>query len=185
MSIFDYPVNAIDGSPLDWSRFKNQVLLIVNTASKCGYSRQFAGLQQLYAGYQEQGFTVIGFPCNQFNGKEPGAPDEIHTYCQKNFGVSFPLSEKIKVRDSSAHPLFRYLTETAPFQGFDRSTQSGEWMHHFLQDQYPDILEGSGIKWNFTKFLIDRSGQVVRRYEPTIEPAAIEDDLRQLLAQPY
>ncbi|MBD3921153.1 glutathione peroxidase [Paenibacillus sp. PR3] len=183
MSVYDYPINTIDGTSLDWSRFKNQVLLIVNTASKCGYSRQFAGLQQLYVDYREQGFTVLGFPCNQFNSKEPGDHNEINAYCEQNFGVTFPLSEKIEVRGSSAHPLFQYLTETAPFQGFDLGTQGGEWMNHFLQEKYPDILEGCGIKWNFTKFLIDRSGQVFRRYEPTIEPAEIEADLQRLLAQ--
>lgn len=182
MSIYDYPINTIDGTPFDWSHFRNQVLLIVNTASKCGYSRQFAGLQQLHANYQKQGFTVIGFPCNQFNAKEPGDHDEIHTYCEQNFGVTFPLSEKIEVRGPSAHPLFQYLTETAPFQGFDLQTENGAWMHHFLQEKYPDILPGNGIKWNFTKFLIDRDGQVIRRYEPTTEPAEIEAHLVKLLS---
>ncbi|PWV98007.1 glutathione peroxidase [Paenibacillus cellulosilyticus] len=182
MSIYDYPINTIEGSPFDWSRFRNQVLLIVNTASKCGYSRQFAGLQQLYVDYKEQGFAVLGFPCNQFNAKEPGDHAEIQAYCDRNFGVTFPLSEKIEVRGPSAHPLFQYLTETAPFQGFDLHSESGAWMDHFLQEKYPDILEGDGIKWNFTKFLVDRSGQVINRYEPTVEPANIEADLARLLS---
>lgn len=181
MSIYDHQVNAINGKPVELSIYRGKVLLIVNTASRCGYSRQFADLQKLYESHHEQGFEILGFPCNQFNGKEPGSNSEVHEYCESNFGVRFPLFEKVEVRGPSAHPLFQYLTQQAPFQGYDTQTLDGQWMQEFLLEKYPDIYAGDGIKWNFSKFLIDRNGYVYGRYETATEPLGIEPDIESLL----
>ncbi|GAB6989901.1 glutathione peroxidase [Paenibacillus pini] len=181
MSIYDLQVNTINGKLVELSIYRGKVLLIVNTASRCGYSRQFTGLQKLYESHHEQGFEILGFPCNQFNEKEPGSNLNVQEYCESNFRVTFPLFEKMEVRGSSAHPLFQYLTQQAPFQGFDTQTSGGLWMQNFLQEKYPDIYSGNGIKWNFSKFLIDRDGEVYGRYETTTEPIDIESCIKSLL----
>ncbi|UUZ97298.1 glutathione peroxidase [Paenibacillus sp. P25] len=169
------------GKPAELSDYRGKVLLIVNTASRCSYSRQFAGLQQLYDKYGRQGLEILGFPCNQFNGKEPGSSEEVQAYCEGQFGVTFPLFEKIEVIGASAHPLFVYLTELAPFRGFDNGTAEGQWMQDFLKEKYPQIYDGDGVKWNFTKFLIGRDGQVKDRFETTIEPKDMEPAILSLL----
>lgn len=181
MSIYDFQVNAINGSPIELSIYSGKVLLIVNTASRCGYARQFAGLQKLYDCYHEQGFEILGFPCNQFNEKEPGSSLEVREYCERNFGVTFPLFEKIEVRGQNTHPLFQFLTAQAPFQGFDAQTPDGQKMQSFLQQKYPDLYAGDGVKWNFTKFLIDRYGLLCGRYETTTEPLELEPSIKSLL----
>ncbi|TJY42565.1 glutathione peroxidase [Cohnella pontilimi] len=181
MSIYDFQVNSISGKPVELSIYRGKVLLIVNTASRCSYSRQFTDLQKLYESHHEQEFEILGFPCNQFNEKEPGGNSEVHDYCVSNFGVKFPLFEKVEVRGSAAHPLFQYLTQQAPFQGFNTQTSDGQWMQNFLQEKYPDIYVGDGIKWNFSKFLIDRNGHVFDRYETTTEPFDIESVIESLL----
>ena len=180
MSVYDVQVHTVDGSPVELSAYQGKVLLIVNTASRCSYSRQFAGLQELYEQYHDKGLEILGFPCNQFNGKEPDPGLAVQEYCKNQFGVTFPLFEKVDVRGPSAHALFSYLTEQAPFQGFDRS-ENGQWMRNFLQEKYPDIYAGDGIKWNFTKFVIDRSGRVCGRFETNVEPGEIEPLLATLL----
>ena len=181
MSIYDYQANAINGSPIELSIYRGKVLLIVNTASRCSYSRQFAGLQKLYESHKERGFEILGFPCNQFNEKEPGSNSEVREYCENQFGVTFPLFEKIEVRGQKTHPLFQFLTEQAPFQGFNTETSDGQKMQTFLQTNYPDLYAGDGVKWNFTKFLIDRNGQMYGRYETTTEPFEIEPMIKSLL----
>ncbi|SEC76244.1 glutathione peroxidase [Paenibacillus sp. GP183] len=181
MSIYDFQVTSINGKPVELSAYQGKVLLIINTASRCSYSRQFAGLQKLYESHHEQGFEILGFPCNQFNEKEPGSNSEVQEYCEINFGVTFPLFEKIEVRGPSAHPLFQYLMQQAPFQGFDTQTLDGQRMHDFLQEKYPEIYAGDGIKWNFSKFLIDRDGHVKARFETTTEPLDIEPAIESLL----
>ncbi|QAY66949.1 glutathione peroxidase [Paenibacillus protaetiae] len=180
MSIYDFRVNRINGTPIDLSVYQGNVLLIVNTASRCSYSRQFVGLQQLYERYP--GLEILAFPCNQFNDKEPGTSSGIHSYCESSFGITFPLFEKIEVRGQNAHPLFNYLTEKAPFQGFNVQTPDGEKMQKFLQEKYPELLAGHGVKWNFTKFLIDRNGELYGRYETTTEPWEIESATQNLLS---
>lgn len=181
MSIYDFQVTKISGKTIDLSIYLGKVLLIVNTASKCSYSRQFADLQKLYDNHREQGFEILGFPCNQFNEKEPGNNSEVQEYCEGHFGVTFPLFEKVEVRGQNPHPLFEFLTKQAPFQGFDTQTVNGKWMQNFLQEKYPDLYAGHGIKWNFTKFLIDRNGQVQDRYETTTEPFEIQSAIEALL----
>ncbi|MBN8441727.1 MAG: glutathione peroxidase [Thauera sp.] len=158
-SVFDFDTSALDGAPMPLSAFRGKVLLVVNTASQCGFTPQYAGLETLQQRFAAQGFSVIGFPCNQFGAQEPGSATEIGAFCARNYGVTFPLSEKIEVNGPGAHPLYRFLTRAAP-----------------------GVLGTEAIKWNFTKFLVDRAGQVVKRYAPTTTPESIAADIEQVLA---
>ncbi|MGP1385585.1 MAG: glutathione peroxidase [Thainema sp.] len=157
-SIYDTSATRIDGTSVPLSTYKDKVLLIVNTASQCGFTPQYKGLQALYEQYAEQGLVILGFPCNQFGKQEPGNADQIQSFCETNFGVTFPLFQKIEVNGNNAHPLYQYLTKAAP-----------------------GIFGTQGIKWNFTKFLVDRSGKVVKRYPPTAKPEEIAKDIQPLL----
>jgi len=159
MNVFDYSATALDGTPLDLSRYRGKVLLIVNTASACGFTPQYKGLEAVYRQFQARGAEVLGFPCNQFGRQERGSEAEIGAFCEKNFGVSFPLFAKIDVNGAEAHPLFRYLKHAAP-----------------------GVLGTERIKWNFTKFLVNRDGDVVKRYAPQTKPEAIAADIEKLLA---
>jgi glutathione peroxidase len=147
-----------DGRPASLEEFRGQVLLIVNTASRCGYTPQYAGLEQLYRTYKERGFAVLGFPCNQFGGQEPGTAAEIGSFCERNYGVSFPLFQKIEVNGPNAHPLYQ-----------------------FLKKAKPGIFGTERIKWNFTKFLVDRRGSVVCRLAPATQPKALAAAVEGLL----
>ncbi|MDC3417068.1 glutathione peroxidase [Aquibacillus salsiterrae] len=157
MSVYDYTVMTNSDEEKSLADFHGNVLLIVNTASKCGFTPQYEGLQMLYDTYKDHGFTVLGFPSNQFMNQEPGSGADIEQFCKTNYGVSFPIFRKIDVKGKNIHPLFQYLINQAP---------------GFLFNQ---------VKWNFTKFLIDRNGQVVKRYAPNIEPLAIETAIQELL----
>ncbi len=154
----DFEVNAIDGTPLDLQTMRGQVVLIVNTASACGFTPQFAGLQKLHDTCAQRGLSIIGFPCNQFGGQDPADNLQIHAYCQRNYGVTFVMAEKIDVNGPQAHPLFKWLKKEAP-----------------------GLLGSESVKWNFTKFLIDREGRVVRRYAPNDDPARLLPDIEALL----
>ena len=154
----DFSATAIDGQEIDLSSYDGKVVLVVNTASKCGLTPQFEGLQQLHEQYGEQGFTVLGFPCDQFANQEPGSEDEIAEFCQRNYGVSFQMFSKIDVNGDDAHPLFKWL----------REQKSG--------------LMGNKIKWNFSKFLIGRDGDVIDRYAPTTAPEKLSEDIEKALA---
>ena len=158
MSIYDYSATNISGAQVDLSDYQNKVLLIVNTASKCGFTPQFEGLEALHQSLVSQGLVVLGFPCNQFGGQDPADNGEIEQFCQLNYGVSFPMFAKIAVNGSDAHPLYQYLKNEAK-----------------------GVLGSSNIKWNFTKFLVNRQGEVVRRYAPTDKPAALAKDIQKLL----
>lgn len=159
MSVYDFEAKAITGEAKSLSDFRGDVLLIVNTASGCGFTPQYAGLEMLYKTYGDQGFSVLGFPCNQFGGQEPADEAAIETFCKTQFDVSFPMFGKVDVNGDKAHPLFQYLKkEKAGFMG-------------------------SGlIKWNFTKFLVGRDGEPLKRYAPTVKPEDIEDDIKRALA---
>jgi glutathione peroxidase len=157
-SINDFTATDIQGNEVPLSRYQGRVLLIVNTASACGFTPQYAGLQALHAQYADQGLTVLGFPCNQFGHQEPGSADEIATFCESNFGVQFPLMEKIEVNGAGAHPLYRWL-----------------------EAQAPGLLGSKAIKWNFTKFLVGRDGQVLQRYAPQDAPAKLAKDIEAAL----
>ena len=157
-TVADFTVTTNRGEELDLSEKKGKVLLVVNTASKCGFTPQYDGLEKVYQQYQDQGFEVLGFPCNQFGGQEPGNAEEIEEFCKVNFGVTFPLMQKIDVNGPDASPLF-------------------DWM----KGEAKGLMGSSGIKWNFTKFLIDREGNVVKRYGPTDAPERITKDIEKLL----
>lgn len=181
MSVYDYKVIGIDGEEISLEKYKGKVLIISNTASKCGFTPQYADLEKLYNKYNEKGLEILGFPCNQFAGQEPGNNKEVKNFCQLNYGVSFPLFEKIDVRGSSAHPLFKYLSEEIPFKGLNLKHPGGQILYNFLKEQFPEYLIGNSIKWNFTKFLIDREGNVVGRFEPTTEPLDMVSEIEKLL----
>ncbi len=181
MTIYDFKLRSIDGKEVSMTNYQGKVLLIVNTASKCGFTPQYEELQSLYQTYQQQGLEILGFPSNQFAAQEPGSNSEVQNFCQINYGVTFSLFEKTDVRGENAHPLFKYLTEKAPFKGFDLNHPNGEKLQNVLQERFPDFLKGNDIKWNFTKFLIDRDGKVAGRYEPTTAPLAIKEDIEKLL----
>lgn len=181
MTQLDFPITTITGEKKNLNDYIGKVLLIVNTASNCGFTKQYANLQKLYDTYNDRGFEILGFPCNQFAEQEPGDNNEIQNFCQLNFGVNFPLFEKIKVRGEDAHPLFKFLSEKIPFKGFDLNNSSAKFLSDFLIQNFPEYLEGNSIKWNFTKFLIDREGNVIDRFESPIEPLEISSHIEKLL----
>ncbi|MNB81373.1 Hydroperoxy fatty acid reductase gpx1 [compost metagenome] len=158
MSIYDYQANTLRGNEETLSKYEGKVLLIVNTASKCGFTPQYKGLQEVYDKFKDRGFEVLGFPSNQFASQEPGNSDEIEEFCQLNYGVTFPMYEKIDVNGDNAHPLFKHLTKEAP-----------------------GALGSKRVKWNFTKFLVDREGRVLKRFAPTTTPESLQDEIQALL----
>ncbi|MPM86601.1 Hydroperoxy fatty acid reductase gpx1 [bioreactor metagenome] len=180
MKIYDFKVNNIYGEEVSLEEYKGKVLLIVNTASKCGFTPQYGDLQKLYDQYKDKGVEILGFPCNQFAEQEPGNNSEVQSFCQLNYGVSFPLFDKVNVRGKDAHPMFKYLSESVAFKGFDLTHPSGKILNSFLQESFPEYLIGNSIKWNFTKFLIDRKGNIVERFEPTTEPMDIKPHIEAL-----
>ncbi|NNG81740.1 MULTISPECIES: glutathione peroxidase [Acinetobacter Taxon 24D] len=158
-NIYQFEAELLDGKNKSFADYEGKVLLIVNTASKCGFTPQFAGLEKLYEKYKDQGLEVLGFPCNQFGGQDPGSNEQIGAYCQKNYGVTFPMFSKVDVKGPEAHILFRYLTNNSK-----------------------GIL-GNGIKWNFTKFLIGKDGKVLNRFAPTTKPEDMESEVEAALAK--
>ncbi|MCQ6274961.1 glutathione peroxidase [Bacillus sp. V3B] len=180
MSVHSFQVNVSHGEEVGLDTFKGKVMLIVNTASKCGLTPQYEGLEKLYETYKEKGFTVLGFPCNQFGGQEPGTDEEISYFCSLNYDVKFPIFQKIEVNGENAHPLYQYLREQAPEE--EKLDENGTLYKH-LRANAPKLLEGSTIKWNFTKFLIDQDGNVVKRFSPTTTPEEIEGDIEKILAK--
>ncbi len=158
-SVWDFQAISIDGKPADLASQRGKVLLIVNTASACGFTPQFAGLEQLWESYRDRGLVVIGFPSNQFGAQDPGSNDEIASFCQVNYGVSFPMMAKVDVNGADAHPLWKWL-----------------------KGEKPGLLGTEAIKWNFTKFLVGRDGKVIKRYAPNDTPQAMRADIEKALA---
>lgn len=181
MTNLDFSITTITGEKKNLSDYAGKVLLIVNVASKCGFTKQYEGLQKLYKTYKDKGLEILGFPCNQFAEQEPGDSDEIQQFCKLNYGVSFPLFEKINVRGEDAHPLYKFLSEKIPFKGFDLNNPDAKFLSDFLKANFPEYLEGNSIKWNFTKFLIDRQGNIIERFESPIEPLEISTNIEKLL----
>ncbi len=181
MSVHSYTVRTIDGADVSLSQYQGKVLLIVNTASRCGFTPQYEGLEALYRRYKDQGFVVLGFPCNQFAGQEPGDAEEIKTFCSVNYNVTFPLFDKVNVRGEDAHPLFHYLTAKKPFRGFDPAHPITDKLNEVLKQEFPEYLGDDSIKWNFTKFLINREGGVIARFEPTTTPEALTEAVEKAL----
>jgi len=157
-SIYQFDVNDINGNQVSLSEYQGKTLLIVNTASKCGFTPQYTGLESLYEKYKDKGLVILGFPCNQFGKQEPGSNEEIASFCDLTFKVSFPMFGKVDVNGDSAEPLY-----------------------DFLKSQAPGILGSKGIKWNFTKFLVNKDGQVVKRFAPKDKPEAIENEIASIL----
>lgn len=157
MSIYDYSAENIDGEMVSMDEYKGKVMLIVNTASKCGFTPQYTGLEKLYDDFKNQDFVVLGFPSNQFKEQEPGTDDDIKNFCEVNYGVTFPLFSKVDVNGQEAHDLFK-----------------------FIRKETKGIL-GDSVKWNFTKFLVDRNGQVIKRFAPQTPPEKLADDIKKLL----
>lgn len=174
MNIYDFKVKTMQGSEVPLSEYAGKIILIVNTASNCGFTPQYDGLEKLYQQYADQGLVILGFPCNQFLAQEPGSDEEISSFCRLHYGVTFPIFSKIDVIGESADPLFTFLSEAAPFKGFELGKESGKKLLGSVKKHYPDNLDGNGIKWNFTKFLIDRDGTVKNRYEPTVTPEELD-----------
>jgi len=174
MSIYDYSVKDITGNDVALREYRGKLVLIVNTASKCGFTPQYDGLEGLYKKYKDRGLVILGFPCNQFLQQEPGDAKEIQSFCKLNHGVTFPLFAKVDVRGEQAIPLYQYLTATAPFRGYELQKPGGKIIEEVVRKNYPDNLEGNGVKWNFTKFLISRDGQQVTRFEPTTTPEELD-----------
>jgi glutathione peroxidase len=158
VTVYDFQAQAIDGESVSLAAHRGQLMLIVNTASACGFTPQFGGLEKLWQTYRDRGLVVLGFPSNEFGGQDPGSNDEIASFCQKNYGVSFPMMAKVKVNGSDAHPLWQWLKAARP-----------------------GLLGTEGIKWNFTKFLVGRDGEVIARYAPTDTPASIAHDIEKAL----
>lgn len=177
--IFDYKSFSNTGAEVDFSQYEGKVLMIVNTASKCGFTPQYDGLEELYRKYKDQGLVIIGFPCDQFAGQEPGSDEEIEEFCRLNHGVTFPLMAKTEVNGANAEPIFEYLKTQAPTEEYKgikaKATQK------MLKGISKSVEKNSDILWNFTKFLISRDGSVVKRYAPTTEPKEIEADIKAML----
>ena len=180
MSIYDFEYTSIENQPVKMSDYKGKVLLVVNTASKCGFTPQYKGLEELYQKYKDRGFTIIGFPCNQFMKQEPGNNQEISEFCSVRYGVTFPLSGKVDVRGETAIPLFQYLTSQKEFKGFEKGLKN-KTFGLMLRNRYKDGFHDNQIKWNFTKFLIDRNGNVVSRHESPVKPKDMAGDIEKLL----
>jgi glutathione peroxidase len=159
-TVYDFKAAGIDGKQVDLKKFKGKVLLIVNTASQCGFTPQYKGLEAVYQQFKDKGVEVLGFPCNQFGAQEPGTAEEIGAFCERNFGVTFPLFDKIDVNGNEAHPLFQHLKSEAP-----------------------GLMGTEAIKWNFTKFLVRKDGTVFKRYAPQTEPKELMKDIEKLLAE--
>jgi len=181
MKIYNYTYTNADDEQVSLSDNKGKVMLLVNTASKCGFTPQYEGLEALHQSYQNKGLEVIGFPCNQFLDQEPGTAEEIKSFCQLNYGVSFELAQKLDVRGETADPLFKYLVSEKSFEGYDLKTEGGKKMQGFLSEKLPHLMEGDDIKWNFTKFLVSKDGEVIKRYESTVDPKEMIKDLEALL----
>lgn len=162
-SVYTFSAELLDGQAIRLEEFRGKVLLIANTASQCGFTPQYAGLEALYREYREQGLVVLGFPCNQFGRQEPGTADEIASFCKRSYGVSFPMFAKIDVNGTNAHPLYHFLNREKPARF--------------------RFLLGNGIRWNFTKFLVGRDGRVIDRFGPRVKPAELAVRIEELLNQ--
>ena len=178
-TIYDFKALTSRGKELDFSQFKGKALLIVNTASKCGLTPQFKGLEELNQKYKDRGLVIIGFPCNQFKEQDPGSDNQIEEFCQLNYGVTFQIMKKIDVNGSAADPIFEYLKSQAPIEEYNGLKAKAARL--MLQKLSDSVQKESDILWNFTKFLISPDGQTIRRYAPTTEPKEFESDIEAML----
>jgi glutathione peroxidase len=181
MNIYDFKAKDRNGKEISLSDYQGKILLIVNTATQCGFTPQYDKLQNLYKKYAGEGLVILDFPCNQFGNQAPGTDEEIHTFCETNYGVTFPVFAKIEVNGENAHPIYKYLTSQKNFEGFDQYHKLTPVLEKKLSEADPEYRNNPSIKWNFTKFLIDRKGNVLERFEPTKDMFIVEDKIKELL----
>lgn len=178
MTIYEIEANLISGEKIKLEKYKGEILIIVNTASKCGFTAQYEDLQALYEKYHGQGLEILGFPCDQFKNQELGSNEEIEQFCKINFGVSFPLFQKVEVKGENIHPLFEYLIKAAPYTGDKDNPERAKQFREKFTKYIQEGMDDDSIKWNFTKFLIDREGKVIKRFEPYVGPTEMEKYLK-------
>lgn len=180
-NFYCFTVKAQDGKDVNLSDYKGKVVVVVNTASKCGFTPQYEDLQTLYAKYHAQGLEILDLPCNQFGGQSPESDAETTQFCQLNYGTAFPQMKKVEVNGENELPLYTWLKSKFPFGGFDKSHKIGAILDKMLSEADPNYADTADIKWNFTKFLIDREGNVVARFEPTADMKSVEAAIEKLL----
>ena len=180
-TVYDFTVKDRKGKDVSLKEYANEVMLIVNTATKCGFTPQYEEMEKLYEKYRSEGFVILDFPCNQFGQQAPGTDESIHEFCKMNFGTDFPRFKKVKVIGPDAEPLFKFLQEQKGFAGWDMEHPIAHILDDMLSKEDPQYKEKPEIKWNFTKFLIDKRGNVVARFEPTTKIEVIEAQIEQLL----
>lgn len=180
-NVYSFEVRDDVGQQVSLSQYKGKVLLIVNTATRCGFTPQYEELENIYQKYNQQGFEILDFPCNQFGEQAPGSIEEIHEFCMVNFDIHFPQFDKIDVNGENASPLFTYLKSKMPFKGFDQNDEMGRLLHEMFMKQDADYAKSPDIKWNFTKFLVDRKGKVIARFEPSDSMQKVEEAIKKLL----
>ncbi len=181
MKVYDFKVKDTQGSEVSLKNYEGKVLLIVNTATECGFTPQYKELQDIYKEYAKEGFEILDFPCNQFANQAPGSDEEISSFCSLRFGTTFPRFSKIDVNGEQAIPLYQYLVSEKGFQGFDPNHKLTPVLDEILSKANPDYRNQPDIKWNFTKFLIDRSGNVIARFEPMEDMHHVEEMIREAL----
>ena len=181
MNVYDFNVKKRDGNEESLSIYQGKVLLIVNSATECGFTPQYDELEEMYKNYQKKGLEILDFPCNQFGGQAPGSDEEIHSFCTLKFGVAFPQYSKIDVNGENEILLYRWLKDNTKFEGIDQQHPIGAILHDMLLKQDSEYEKNSDIKWNFTKFLINRDGDVVARFEPTTDLKVIQKKVEELL----
>ncbi len=180
-TVYDFAVTNLDGEKEKLSKYQDKVLLIVNTATGCGFTPQYSKLEEIYELFHKQGFDIIDFPCNQFSNQAPGTSQEIHTFCTSRYNTKFPRYAKIDVNGEHEEELYTYLKSKRGFKGFDTSSLDGQFLDKKVRSEFPDYETSSDIKWNFTKFLVDKNGHVIERYEPTTDMNIIVEDIKRLL----
>lgn len=180
-TVYDFKVTNDEGKEVSLSDYKGKVMLIVNTATRCGFTLQYKELEELYQKYSQSGLEILDFPCNQFGQQAPGSIEEIHNFCTANFNIHFPQFDKIDVNGDNAHPLFTYLKSKQAFGGFDLNERLEKLLDDMMRKKDPEFDKNPDIKWNFTKFLIDRQGNVIKRFEPTDKMADVEMEIAKAL----
>jgi len=181
MSIYDFNVISSNGETVSLQKYKDKVILILNSATQCGFTPQYDELQDMYEKYENNDFVILDFPCNQFGNQAPGSNEEIVTFCDSRYGITFPIFSKIEVNGENAAPLYNYLIGQKGFEGFDEEHPLTALLNSMLERTNPDFKSEPDIKWNFTKFLIDKNGTVVERFEPTVDMSLVEEKVKELL----
>lgn len=181
MSVYDFTVKDTEGNDVSLKEYEGQVLLIVNSATQCGFTPQYNELTKIYNEFKDEGFTILDFPCNQFGNQAPGTGEEIREACRLKFLVQYPIFEKIEVNGDNTEALYVYLKDQTEFEGFDEDHELATRIEEVVSQIDPDYMNNNDIKWNFTKFLVDRDGNVIKRFEPTKNLEIVKDEIRKIL----